>query len=99
MPLNIVEIPIYQIGSRNYDNEPGFRVFRYFPSKGIFAQDVSAPMNSARGVLCYGRIQTNTTGDNVYYTSLTMAQIIEAVNIVEAEGIGSAAIGSTFIIG
>lgn len=75
---NYIELSIYQLNSRN-DYDASFPLYRQFPVKSMFVQSVAPPLNTAQGVLCYGAIRIGIS-DTVYYTNLTLAQIIDAAN-------------------
>lgn len=73
MANNFINIAIYQIGTFS---DSTFPKFCDFPIGGLFVRGVDTPLNTARGVLCYGALRSWAHGNKEYYTNLTLAQIL-----------------------
>jgi hypothetical protein len=81
MANTFVNIAIYQIDSDNlFNNNPPFPVFMDFPASGLHIREVSPPLNTTRGVSCYGAMKSWAHGKHEYFTNLTMAEIVVLAN-------------------
>jgi len=73
---NMTVLPVYGINSSQRFTAPNYYGF---PSSGVFAQPVNIPNNNINGALIYSQFRTSVTGTDMFYTTLTVAQIVTAL--------------------